>query len=98
MKMQEGETDMVAMIHLFKVRRADGRVQRLRSSMLMIGDKKGHSAVSWTVGCPTAIGAHLVLDGRIAERGVVVPLKKEIYEPLLAELAKCGISLKEEVE
>jgi saccharopine dehydrogenase-like NADP-dependent oxidoreductase len=83
MKLQEGETDMVAMIHLLKVRRPNGRVENIKSSMVLIGDKKGHSAVSWTVGCPTAIGTHLLLDGKIAQKGVVIPLTKEIYTPIL---------------
>jgi saccharopine dehydrogenase-like NADP-dependent oxidoreductase len=39
--------------------------------------------MSITVGRPTAIGAQLILDGKFNQRGVVVPISKEIYEPIL---------------
>lgn len=45
------------------------------------------------VGIPTAIGAELVLAGRIQERGVLRPVYKDIYEPTLALLEKAGIRL-----
>ena len=58
-----------------------------------------------TVGYPCAIAAHLVLKGRLStcslsslnlgqlkSPGMVTPLAKEIYQPILAELAKLGIT------
>jgi saccharopine dehydrogenase (NADP+, L-glutamate forming) len=35
----------------------------------------------------------LLLQGKIKSRGVVIPVVKEIYEPVLAELAEFGIRL-----
>ena len=60
-----------------------------------------------TVGYPCAIAAHLVLEGtnmrkylifndtslgQLKSPGMVTPLAKEIYQPILAELAKLGIT------
>lgn len=39
----------------------------------MIGEKHGQSAMSKTVGTPAAVGAQLILDGKIKSRGVVIP-------------------------
>lgn len=46
-----------------------------------------------TVGTPTAIGAQLLLDGKISEKGVIIPKYPDIYEPVLQELEKCGVKL-----
>ena len=62
----------------------------------MIGEKNGPSAMSLTVGLPTAIGAQLILDGKITLKGVIIPTEKEIYEPVLAALKEEGIVLREE--
>ncbi len=54
--------------------------------------------MSITVGVPSAIGAELVLQGKIQERGVLRPIYKDIYVPTLAMLEKAGIKLVEEDE
>jgi len=51
-----------------------------------------YSAMAQTVGYPCAIAAHLVLEGQLKSPGMVTPLAKEIYQPILAELAKLGIT------
>lgn len=66
--------------------------------MIEIGEKNGYSAMSLTVSAPTAIGAELILDGKIKERGVLRPIYKDIYEPCLKKLEKMGIRLVEEEE
>ncbi|HYG03305.1 MAG TPA: saccharopine dehydrogenase C-terminal domain-containing protein [Chryseosolibacter sp.] len=48
-----------------------------------------------TVGLPLAIAAKLVMQEKIKARGVLVPISKEIYEPILSELAQFGIELHE---
>lgn len=39
--------------------------------------------MSLTVGTPTAIGAQLILDGKISERGVIAPVYADIYNAVL---------------
>ncbi|MCB0774666.1 MAG: saccharopine dehydrogenase, partial [Flavobacteriales bacterium] len=47
------------------------------------------------VGLPMAIGAKLLLNGQIADRGVLLPLKPALYNPILDELATLGIAFTE---
>jgi saccharopine dehydrogenase (NADP+, L-glutamate forming) len=42
-----------------------------------------------------AIAARLLLEGKIKARGVVVPVTKEFYDPILAELKTLGVELGE---
>jgi saccharopine dehydrogenase (NADP+, L-glutamate forming) len=48
-----------------------------------------------TVGLPAAVGVRLILEGKIASRGVLVPVIPEIYEPALVELQRLGIHFTE---
>jgi hypothetical protein len=52
--------------------------------------------MSRTVGLTTAIATRLILDGSIKLKGVLSPIYKEIYEPVLKELEKLGIVMHEE--
>ncbi len=70
------------MQHIFLIEK-EGKKIRKKSSLIQIGQKKGKSAMSVTVGTPTAIGAQLVLDGAISERGVLIPKYPDIYNPVL---------------
>ena len=90
--LQEGETDLIAMQHIFLIERGNKKFIK-KSSMIQIGDKKGASAMSVTVGTPTAIGAQMILDGKVSERGVLIPKYEDIYNPVLEKLAEEGIKL-----
>jgi saccharopine dehydrogenase (NADP+, L-glutamate forming) len=46
-----------------------------------------------TVGFPLGIAAKLLLQGKIEQRGVRIPVTREIYEPVLKELSELGIRL-----
>lgn len=46
-----------------------------------------------TVGSPTGIGAQLILDSKITQKGVCIPKHPEIFEPVLKELEKLNIKL-----
>jgi saccharopine dehydrogenase (NADP+, L-glutamate forming) len=48
-----------------------------------------------TVGLPLGIAAKLLMQGKVTGRGVVIPVEKELYEPILQELGELGIRLKE---
>ena len=47
------------------------------------------------VGVPAAIATQLMLDGRIAARGVVRPMDPAVYEPMLVLLEAEGIVMHE---
>jgi len=47
------------------------------------------------VGVPAAIATQLLLDGRVAARGVVRPMDPAVYEPMLSLLEAEGIIVHE---
>jgi saccharopine dehydrogenase-like NADP-dependent oxidoreductase len=47
--------------------------------------------MSNTVGLPAAICAKMILNGTIKIKGVQMPVKKEIYSPILNELEEYNI-------
>jgi alpha-aminoadipic semialdehyde synthase len=49
-----------------------------------------------TVSLPAAVSADLILEGKITERGVIMPTSKEIYMPVLKALTDAGLEFKEE--
>ena len=91
----KGETDMVAMHHEFGITNRDGSKEMRYSTMVDFGDSKSYSAMAKTVGLPAAIATDLILRGTIREKGVVAPMSKTIYKPILEELHKQGIKFVE---
>ena len=90
----DGERDMIVMQHEFLVR-YDNRDEHVFSTLVEYGTPGGDSAMARTVGLPLAIATRMV---RISERGVVTPVKPEIYNPILDELEGVGISFDDRVE
>ncbi len=90
-----GERDMIALQHEFIAEYPD-RKEFLRSTLVDFGVPGGETAMSRTVGLPAAIGVLRVLDGTIRDRGVVVPVTPEVYNPILDELEGAGIRFREE--
>jgi saccharopine dehydrogenase-like NADP-dependent oxidoreductase len=89
-----GERDMVILRHEIDFDAAGGRARRV-SLLVAHGESHGDSATARTVSLPAAIAARLLVEGRIALPGVRVPTRAELYEPVLDELAACGIALRE---
>lgn len=85
-----GDTDMLVFYDRQEYKIGDQFYEHL-SYMVTKGQDHLHTAISRTVGLPAAIGAKLILNGKIKSRGVVLPLKKEVYEPILNELEELGI-------
>jgi hypothetical protein len=48
------------------------------------------------VGLPVAIAAKMILNGDLKEKGVTLPIRKEVYEPILSELELYNIRFNEE--
>ena len=90
--MDPTDKDMIVMHHLFKY----GKDKTMTSSMVVLGDDENNTAMAKTVGLPIAIATRLILDDKIKEKGVLMPMSKEIYEPILKELQEYGIIFKEE--
>ncbi len=95
MMLPQGARDMVIMLHAFLVENADGSRQVIKSRLLDFATPEDTS-IARTVGLPAGIAAKMILDGKIGETGVHIPTSKSIYEPVLEELQKLGIAMKEE--
>lgn len=96
-RLEDNDRDMIVMLHKLDYIR-DGKRYMRQSSMVTLGDTKEKTAMAKTVGLPVGIGAKLLLDGTIKERGTLIPTIPEVYRPVLAELRSVGISFNEEEE
>jgi saccharopine dehydrogenase (NADP+, L-glutamate forming) len=96
-KLEAADKDMVVMHHIFEYSINDKK-QTLRSSLVVIGKNQTETAMAATVGLPAAIAVRLLLNNKISKRGVVVPVHKELYEPILKELKEHQITFVEEIE
>lgn len=91
-KLLEHDKDLVVMWHKFNYMDCDtGQEVVMTSSMGIIGEENGNTAMALTVGLPLGIAASLYLQGKIDLTGVYIPIIKEIYGPVLDELKKYGI-------
>lgn len=95
MMLPEGARDMVIMLHSFLIETAQGKKEVIKSRLLDFATKDDTS-IARTVALPAAIAVKMILDGKINETGVHIPVAKSIYEPILIELKKMGISMVEE--
>ena len=95
--LEENDKDMIIMQHHFKYK-LDGQAKHLISSMVVYGDDTEHTAMSKTVGYPLAIATKLILTGKIKIKGVHIPTKATIYEPILKELEGLNIKFTEKTK
>lgn len=89
-KLQPGELDMIVMQHIFKYD-MNGKNHQIKSSLVVKGEDEILTAMSKTVGLPMAIAAKLLLTDKVKSRGVLMPITKEFYEPILNELEDFGV-------
>ena len=89
MQYAAGERDLVLLHHVLTARR-EGRMERWTSTLCREGNEEA-TAMAFLVGVPAGIAARLILEGRIPRRGVLIPLEREIYAPILKELAALGL-------
>ena len=88
--MKPDDKDMIVMWHKFKYEAGETE-HEIQSSLVVIGDNENETAMAKTVGLPIGIAAKLILNNRIKQRGVLIPVVNEIYEPILEELKEYGI-------
>jgi saccharopine dehydrogenase-like NADP-dependent oxidoreductase len=88
--LQENDKDMIVMQHLFGYE-IDQKKYQIESSLVVLGENQTYTAMAKTVGLPVAIAAIKILRKEITTPGVQIPISKEVYEPILKELEKCGI-------
>jgi saccharopine dehydrogenase-like NADP-dependent oxidoreductase len=64
--------------------------------MVCIGEDQTYTAMAKTVGLPVAMATLLILNGKITTPGVQLPIRKEVYQPILKELEEYGVVFKEQ--
>jgi saccharopine dehydrogenase-like NADP-dependent oxidoreductase len=87
----EGELDLLVQHHEFIARDHQKQKEIITSTLINTGIQGGDSSMSRTVGLPVAIAVKMIIEGKIRQRGVRIPVTREIYEPVLAELKTRGI-------
>jgi saccharopine dehydrogenase-like NADP-dependent oxidoreductase len=90
-----GDKDMIVMQHQLECI-VSNQSKKITSSLVLKGIDDLNTAMSMTVGLPVAIAAELILNNRISKKGVVIPIHKEIYNPVLDKLKEFGIEFIEE--
>ena len=88
------DRDMIVMWHKFEYLEK-GQKREINSTLVAVGDDSVNTAMAKTVGLPVAIAAKMVLKGEITETGVHIPIKRNIYEPILNELEELGFEMTE---
>ena len=94
-RLKSDDRDMIVMLHRIGFE-LDGKESGVVSSLVVEGENQDSTAMARTVGLPVGIAARLVLEEKISSRGVLLPLEKDIYNPILDELEEHGIRFIEE--
>jgi saccharopine dehydrogenase-like NADP-dependent oxidoreductase len=89
------DKDMIVMYHKFGYE-LYGEKKQIDSKMVCIGDDQTFTAMAKTVGLPVAMATLLILNGKITTPGVQLPIKKEVYLPILKELEAYGVVFNEQ--
>ena len=93
--LEPNDKDMIVMYHKFGYI-LNGKKQQIDSKMVCIGDDQTYTAMAKTVGLPVAMATLLILNGKITTPGVQLPIKKEVYQPILKELEEYGVVFNEQ--
>ena len=95
MKYEEGERDMLILKHKFIVENKDKSRDMITSTMIDYGIPYGDTSMARTVSLPLGIGVKLMAENKIDLKGVIRPIKKEVYSLILKELERLNIKLEE---
>jgi saccharopine dehydrogenase-like NADP-dependent oxidoreductase len=88
--LQAEDKDMIVMYHKFGYE-LNGERKQIDSTMVCIGDDQTYTAMAKTVGLPVAMATLQILNGNIKTPGVQLPIKQEVYNPILKELEEYGV-------
>ncbi|XP_066525161.1 alpha-aminoadipic semialdehyde synthase, mitochondrial isoform X2 [Hoplias malabaricus] len=87
----QGERDMIVMRNDVGIRHPTGELETKHISLVVYGDPNGFSAMAKTVGYPAAIATRMLLNGELTTKGLVAPITKNIYGPVLKRLQEEGL-------
>jgi saccharopine dehydrogenase-like NADP-dependent oxidoreductase len=97
--LRPNDKDMIVMLHEIEYETPDAGFPptKIESSLVVKGENSLHTAMAKTVGLPLGIAAKMILNGKINMTGLHIPTAKEIYEPVLAELANNDVAFVEKI-
>ncbi len=95
--LQPTDKDMVVMIHEIEYI-INSKQHKIKSSLTVKGEDGIHTAMAKTVGLPLGIAAKLILEGKLTETGLHIPVIPSIYTPVLQQLEAHGIRFEEHEE
>lgn len=97
--LQPEDKDMVVMWHKFEYHdKNNDKRNEINASLVVLGDSGEQTAMAKTVGLPLAVAAKMLLTGKLNLQGMYIPTCKEIYDPILNELEKYGITFSESIK
>lgn len=92
--LSDDDKDMIVMYHKFGYK-LNGEEYQIDASMVVKGEDQTYTAMAKTVGLPVAMATLAILNEKITTPGVQIPINKEVYEPIIAELQEFGIEFQE---
>ncbi|MBR9859730.1 saccharopine dehydrogenase [bacterium] len=92
--LSDDDRDMIVMWHKV-VYELKGEKKCKESSLVTEGKDRSETAMARTVGTPLGIACKLILQGKIDQRGCILPITEDFYQPILAELESWDINFKE---
>lgn len=95
-QLKQKDKDLILLQHEFDYE-LDGERKTLISTLELKGKNGTNTALSQIIGLPMAIILKKVMNGTIKDMGSEVPMRREVYEPVLQELEEFGIVFKDKV-
>ncbi len=92
--LKETDRDMIVMWHKIKYA-SQNNIYTIESSLVCEGENKTKTAMGKTVGLPLGIACKLIMTNQINERGCILPISKDIYQPIVQELELFDIKFKD---
>jgi len=93
--LQPKDKDMIVMYHKFGYE-INGHKEQIDSKMVCLGENQTYTAMAKTVGLPVAMATLLILNGKIKTPGVQLPIREEVYLPILKGLEEYGVVFHEQ--
>jgi len=88
------DKDRVVLWHEVKTRK-NGEEFTFNAVLDLVGESESRTAIAKTVSLPAAFAAQLLYEDKIKLTGLHIPVKREIYQPILSMLAEHGIVMHE---
>eukprot|EP00834_Sanchytrium_tribonematis_P001103 NODE_24_length_41419_cov_0.818780.p4 type:complete len:433 gc:universal NODE_24_length_41419_cov_0.818780:22590-21292(-) len=96
MEYQDGERDMVFLIHKFDISYANGKKERRFYTLIDYGTDEATSMAT-LVGVPAGVAADMILKNEITQKGVFGPLSPDLARKIMSKLENLGIKMKEHI-